>query len=98
MEGERRAGARWSPPVDGPGPSVRLRSGDALTVVNMSRIGVLVASATRLAPGVRIGVHVVTREGRLLIRASVVRCSVTSVAADHIEFHGALAFEDTVEW
>jgi hypothetical protein len=65
--------------------------------VNISDAGVLVDGLARLHPGAHVDVHVVTREGRVLIRSRVVRAFVSRLAADLIRYTGALAFEQPID-
>lgn len=51
----------------------------------------------RLLPGTHVDVHLVTRDGRLLVRSRVVRAFVCHVAANQIRYRGALAFESPVQ-
>ena len=50
----------------------------------------------RLLPGTHVDVHLVTAEGRLLIRSRVIRAFVCRVCRDRIEYRGAMAFERPV--
>ena len=50
----------------------------------------------RLLPGTHVEVHLVTADGRVLIRSRVVRAYVCLVTRDRIEYRGALAFERLV--
>jgi len=65
--------------------------------VNVSDTGVLVDGLARLHPGSHVDVHVVTRDGRVLVRSRVVRAFVSHVAADVLRYSGALAFEKTID-
>jgi hypothetical protein len=94
---ERRQGGRWSPnPMDALS-RVRLRAGRELAVINVSITGALVEGATRLLPGTHVDVHVTAVQGRVLVRARVVRCVVWTVTADVITYRGALAFSTPVD-
>jgi uncharacterized protein GlcG (DUF336 family) len=64
--------------------------------VDVSDAGALVESTARLLPGTHVEVHVVTREGRILVRSRVTRASVHSVTADTLRYRAALAFERRV--
>jgi hypothetical protein len=77
---------------------VRLRTGRELTVINVSPLGVLVEGPTRLLPGTHLDVHVTSAQGRIPIRARVVRYHVWSLTADVIQYRGALAFGVLVEF
>ena len=96
MHGERRAAARRIPAADEPLCCARLRAGRELTVVDVSDAGALVESTARLLPGTHVEVHVVTREGRTLVRSRVTRASVHVVTADTLRYRAALAFERRV--
>jgi len=50
----------------------------------------------RLLPGTHVDVHLVTAEGRLLIRSRVVRAFVCRVSRDRIDYRGAIVFERSV--
>jgi hypothetical protein len=96
MAVERRAGTRRAPVPDETLARVRLRTGRELAVVEISDSGMLVESSVRLLPGTHVEVHVVTREGRVLVRSRVTRASVFALAADHVVYRAALAFETRV--
>ena len=96
MHGERRATARRIPAPDEPLCCARLRAGRELTVVDVSDAGALVESAARLLPGTHVEVHVVTHEGRTLVRSRVTRASVHVLTADTLRYRAALAFERRV--
>ena len=94
---DRRHGHRWIPASGDPVSRVRLRLGRELTVINVSTSGALVHGTTRLLPGTHVDVHVTASQGRVLIRARVVRCAVWEVTADAVQYRGALAFNTPVE-
>ena len=50
----------------------------------------------RLLPGTHVDVHLVTAEGRLLVRSRVVRAFVWRVCRDRIDYRGAIVFERSV--
>jgi hypothetical protein len=93
---DRRRAARRSPdPRDGLA-RVRLRGGREMLVVNISPCGALLEGESRLLPGTHIDVHVITRQGRVLVRARVVRASVCRLRADAVVYEGAIAFDSLV--
>ena len=96
MTVERRDAARRLPAPDETLASLRLRTGQELAVVNISARGALVEGTTRLLPGTHVEVHVVTREGRTLVRSRVTRAWVFAVAADTLQYRAALAFDARV--
>lgn len=94
---DRRHGNRWAPGPTDPLSRVRLRLGRELSVIDVSTSGALVHGTTRLLPGTHVDVHVTASRGRTLIRARVVRCAVWDVAADAVQYRGALAFSAPVD-
>ena len=96
MAMDRRVAPRRTPAPDEPLCWARLRAGRELAVVDISDAGALVESATRLLPGTHVEVHIVTREGRTLVRSRVTRASVHVVTADTLRYRAALAFERRV--
>jgi hypothetical protein len=93
---ERRCVPRRLPSADEPLSSVRLRTGRELSVVDISDAGALVEGTTRVLPGTHVEVHVVTREGRILVRSRVTRVWVFAMTADTLRYRAALAFEQRV--
>lgn len=53
--------------------------------------------AARLLPGTHVDVHIITGEGRTLVRSRVVRAYVCHLEAELIRYRGALAFERAVD-
>jgi hypothetical protein len=94
---ERRRLMRRVPSAGEPLSDVRLRTGRHGTVVDLADNGVLIETAARLLPGTHVDVHVVTAEGRVLVRSRVVRACVCHLAADCVRYRGALAFERDVD-
>ena len=76
---------------------VRLRTGRELTVVNISAAGALLEGLTRLLPNTHTDLHIVTRHGRVLVRARVVRAFVWRLERDVVCYRDALAFETAVD-
>ena len=94
---ERRSAPRRTPAAEETFTRVRLRAGGELVVVDLSDAGALVEGPTRLLPGTHVEVHVVTREGRTLVRSRVTRAVVFAVAADALLYRAALAFDRRVD-
>jgi hypothetical protein len=93
---ERRRAARRTPAQDEPLSQIRLRAGRELLVVNASDVGVLAEGEMRLLPGTHVDVHLVTREGRLLVRSRVVRAFVYRLGPHQLRYRGALSFDRPV--
>ena len=74
-----------------------MRTGPELTVVDVSPDGALVESPVRVVPGARLDVHLMTCNGRMLVRSRVVRSFVAKVQADALMYRAALLFDQTVD-
>lgn len=96
-ESERRRAVRRAPQSDEALSRVRLRTGRELLVVDISTIGALVESHTRLLPGTHTDVHVMTRHGRVLVRTRVIRAHIWRLERDIVCYRAALAFETAVD-
>jgi len=96
VDRERRRSARRTVAADEPLTRARLRTGGELTVVDASHWGVLTESTVRLLPGRHLDVHVVTADGRVLVRARVARAYVCEVGRDTIRYRAALAFDSRI--
>ena len=93
---ERRRLRRRVPGDREPLSRMRLRTGRELAVLDVSGLGALVEGETRLLPGTHVDVHVMTAEGRVLVRSRIVRACVTALSAHRVRYRGALAFERLV--
>ena len=94
---DRRDATRRKPEADEPLSRVRLRAGRELTVVDVSSGGALVEGPARLLPGTHVDVHIVTADGRTLVRSRVVRAYVHYLDAEIVRYRGAIAFERAVD-
>ena len=94
---DRRRTTRREPCAGEPLSRVRFRAGREVTVVNVSNTGLLVEGPARLLPGTHVDVHVVTKDGRVLVRSRVTRAYVSALEADAIRYRGALAFDRVVD-
>jgi hypothetical protein len=90
---ERRRTPRRVPGAAEPIARLRVRTAGALDILNVSDGGALVEGAGRLLPGTHIDVHVITPEGRVLVRSRVVRASVSHVAPDAVRYRSGLMFD-----
>ena len=93
---ERRRASRRAPAVDEPLSQIRLRAGRQLTVIDISDTGVMAEGEMRLLPGTHVEVHLVTSDGRQLVRSRVVRAFVRQLSANRVLYRGALAFDRLV--
>lgn len=96
MRLERRLGRRRVPVDTEPLSRMRLRTGRELWVLDVSASGALVEGDARLLPGTHVDVHVMTPEGRVLVRSRIVRAWVARLTADRVHYRGALAFDRPV--
>ena len=94
---ERRRTGRRVPAAGEPISRVRLRTGRELLVVDVGDAGALVEGTARLLPGTHFDVHIVTVEGRVLVRSRVARSAVVRLDADGICYRSALAFDRTID-
>jgi type II secretory pathway pseudopilin PulG len=94
---DRRETIRRAPGSTEPMTRMRMRTGQELAVVNLSNAGALVEGTARLLPGTRIDVHVMTRSGRVLTRARVLRAQVSALAASRVVYRAALSFDTAVD-
>jgi hypothetical protein len=94
---ERRRTPRRVPQVGDAVARLRLRTGRELAVVDVGESGAFVETEGRLLPGTFVDVHIMTVDGRQLVRSRVVRAFVWTLSADRIVYRGALAFERHIE-
>ena len=94
---QRRRAVRRTPHADESLARVRLRTGRELDVIDISSTGTLNEGTTRLLPGTRTDVHVVTRHGRLLVRTRVIRSFIWRLERDMVCYRTALEFDTAVE-
>jgi len=74
-----------------------LRTGGRLRVVEASSWGALVETTERLLPGRHLDVHIVSADGRLLVRSRVARAFVVKVEPDAVHYHVAFSFDHAVD-
>ena len=82
--------------MDEPLSQIRLRAGRQLAVIDVSDTGVMAEGEMRLLPGTHVEVHLVTCDGRQLVRSRVVRAFVRQLCATRVLYRGALAFDRPV--
>lgn len=93
MLAERR---RWPRQIYAGGrlpPRTRLRPGDLVTLVDVSRGGALVESGLRLRWGARCDVEWAADDGVVSVAARVVRCFVARVEPSVLRYRTALRFD-----
>ena len=97
MNAERRRALRRQVGSGEPLASARLRTGGQLRLVDAASHGALVETNERLLPGRHLDVHVVSVNGRVLVRARVARAYVSHVSHDVVRYRAALAFDRPVD-
>lgn len=90
---ERRRAPRRPVAVNEPLSNARLRTGGQLRLLDASSWGALAETCERLLPGRHLDMHIVSAEGRVLVRSRVVRAYVARLTADSVQYHAALAFD-----
>ena len=93
----RRLTTRRIPTADEPLSRVKLRGGREMAVCDVSDGGALVEGTTRLHPGTHVDLHIVTAEGRTLVRSRVVRAWICELDAALVRYRIAMAFERSVD-
>jgi len=94
---ERRRHERRAPRSDEPLRHMRLRAGRELAVVDVCAGGALLEGASRLMPGTHADIHVVTRQGRVLARARVLRAWISALEAEGVTYRSAVAFAEAID-
>lgn len=94
---ERRRALRRAVAGHEPLATAKLRAGAQLRVVDASSWGALAETTDRLLPGRQLDVHIVTAEGRVLVRARVARSYVSRLEASAVHYRTALAFDRALD-
>jgi len=94
---DRRRAARRPPAAGESLARVRSRTGRDLDVVDVSHTGLLIEGQARLLPNTHLDIHVVTRNGRVLVRCRVIRAWVWQLESDLVLYRAALAFDRDVD-
>ncbi len=66
-------------------------------MIDVAPGGMLVEGEARLLPGTHVDVHVITTEGRVLVRSRVLRAYVCGLWSDRVLYRGALAFDRQID-
>jgi hypothetical protein len=94
---EHRRALRRSVAAEEPLGHARLRTGGQLRVLDASSWGALMETTERLLPGRHLDVHIVSAEGRMLVRSRVARAFVARVAPDAVHYRVAFSFDRAVD-
>ena len=94
---ERRRATRRSVAADEPLGQARLRTGGRLRVIEASSWGALVETTERLLPGRHLDVHIVSAEGRTLVRSRVARAFVVKVEPNAVHYQVAFSFDRAID-
>jgi hypothetical protein len=74
----------------------RLRPGRQARIVDVCPGGVLIETEWRLLPGTNVELQLGNSGALYRVKSTVVRCQVSRLASDRIEYRGALAFDHTL--
>jgi len=94
---ERRRATRRNVAADEPLGHARLRTGGRLRVVEASSWGAVMETTERLLPGRHLDVHIVSAEGRVLVRSRVARAFVVTVEPVAVHYRVAFSFDRAVD-
>lgn len=89
---DRRTGERYPVTACDWLAAVRLRFGDDMTVINVSRGGLLVETGARLLPNARIDLQATVLGDMRLMPGRVLRSQVCAILESGIRYRAALAF------
>jgi len=75
----------------------KLRSGSEVRVIDISNGGVLIETASRILPGARVELFLMTTGRRWLLKGRIVRCRVAAIVPESgVRYRAALAFNEPV--
>ena len=77
--------------------SVRLSSGDAATLIDISASGILLEGKTRLVPGKQVTIELEGTISQKQIKGKVVRCQVSAIESGSLQYRTAVAFAQRLE-
>jgi hypothetical protein len=89
---DRRAAERYSAAACDWLAAVRLRFGDDMTVINVSRGGLLVETGARLLPNARIELQASILGDTCVMQVHVLRSQVCAIRSAGIRYRAAVAF------
>ena len=73
---------------------VRLKSGPAVTLVDLSRGGALIDSRVQMRPGSTITLELSAHDASLALSSQVLRCQLTQIGSGSAIYRGACRFSD----
>jgi hypothetical protein len=76
----------------------RVRPGIEVRLLDISAQGASIESAYQLLPGRRLDLQLSFATGPVVVRGSVLRCTVCYASADRLIYRGALAFDRRLDW
>jgi hypothetical protein len=76
----------------------RVRPGIDVRLLDISAQGALIESAYQLLPGRRLDLQLSFATGVVVVRGSVLRCTVCYASVDRMAYRGALAFDGRLHW
>ena len=76
--------------------TTRLRPGRQARIVDVCPGGVLIETEWRLLPGTHVELQLGNSDALYRVKSTVVRCQVSGLTSDRIEYRGALAFDRTL--
>jgi hypothetical protein len=89
---DRRAGERYPAAACDWLAAVRLRFGDDMTVINVSRGGLLVETGARLLPNAGIDLQATIQGDTRVVQGRVLRSQVCAILESGIRYRAAVAF------
>jgi hypothetical protein len=78
--------------------AARIRPGHDVQVLNLSSLGALIQSTTRLVPNSRVELRFGRNGQARTIRARIVRSYVCAIDSDVVFYRSALAFDQILEF
>jgi len=76
----------------------RVRPGIEVRLLDISPQGAFIESAYQLLPGRRLDLQLSFATGVVVVRGSVLRCTVCYASVDRMAYRGALAFDRPLHW
>jgi hypothetical protein len=96
-EVNRRNGHRYQASAVPEITAVRLSSGDAVVMINISASGILLEGRMRLVPGKQVTLEFEGSISAKQIKGRVVRCQVSAIESGALKYRTAIAFAQPLE-